>query len=210
MFMVGALQVQAYRATANRQYADRGALFLVTYGEMLQQPNGLFRHGNESPFHWGRGNGWVASGMAETLRSLPPDHPRFDTLLAQYRKMMAALLEHQGEDGMWRQIIDDPDFWPETSCSAMFTFAMIVGVNNGWLDTAYAEAARKGWIAVCSYLDEGANLTEVCVGTGQSEDRQFYMDRPRHTGDLHGQAPVIWCANALLRHAASKGNAGTK
>ena len=58
--------------------------------------------------------------------------------------MMAALLKYQGKDGMWRQLIDHDDAWPESSSSAMFTFAMITGVKNGWLDAAtYGPAARK-------------------------------------------------------------------
>jgi hypothetical protein len=28
---------------------------------------------------------------------------------------------------------------------------------------------------------------------------QYYLDRRRETGNLHGQAPVLWAATALLR-----------
>jgi rhamnogalacturonyl hydrolase YesR len=47
-----------------------------------------------------------------------------------------------------RQLVDDEASWKETSASAMFTYAMIVGVKNGWLDkVTYGKAARKGWLA---------------------------------------------------------------
>ncbi|MDR1809224.1 MAG: glycosyl hydrolase, partial [Prevotella sp.] len=42
-------------------------------------------------------------------------------------------------------------------------------------------------------------VTDVCEGTNIKNDYQWYIDRKRITGDLHGQAPVIWCAVALLR-----------
>ncbi len=101
---------------------------------------------------------------------------------------------------MWRQLIDGPDSWPETSGTAMFTFAFITGVKEGWLDGAtYGPAAKKAWIALTGYLDENANVREVCEGTGTKNDRQYYLDRKRITGDFHGQAPVLWCASALLR-----------
>jgi rhamnogalacturonyl hydrolase YesR len=58
MYMVGMLQIQAYRATKDVKYADRAALQLVTYLRKLQQPNGLFYHGLKFPY-WGRGNGWL-------------------------------------------------------------------------------------------------------------------------------------------------------
>lgn len=60
--------------------------------------------------------------------------------------MMASLLSYQMKTGMWRQLIDDAEAWPETSGTGMFTFAMITGVKNGWLDKKYMERlpARDG------------------------------------------------------------------
>ena len=200
MFMITALQVQAFRATGDAKYLDRAALTMSAYLDKLQQPNGLFFHGTDAPFFWGRGNGWVAAGMAELLRSLPANHPQRARIMAGYKKMMAALLKHQGDDGMWRQLIDHPESWQETSGTAMFTFAFVTGVKNGWLpEKPYAPAARKAWLALTSYLNEDANIREVCVGTGKGKTVEHYMKRPRVTGDLHGQAPMLWTAGALLR-----------
>jgi len=68
------------------------------------------------------------------------------------------------------------------------------------LDAAtYGPAARKGWLALITYIDENNDIHEVCEGTNKKNDRQYYLDRKRNIGDLHGQAPVLWCANALLR-----------
>ena len=142
----------------------------------------------------------MAAGMSELLRSLPENHPQRARILAGYRKMMAALLQYQGEDGMWRQLIDKPESWPETSCTGMFTFAMITGVKHGWLDAnTYGPAARKGWLALIKYIDANADIREVCEGTNKRNSYQYYLDRKRNIGDMHGQAPVLWCAAALLR-----------
>ncbi|PTY08713.1 glycosyl hydrolase [Opitutaceae bacterium EW11] len=200
MFMITAVQVQAYRATGDTRYLDRAAKEMVVYLEKLQRPNGLFFHAPDVPFFWGRGNGWMAAGMSELLRSLPEGHPQRSAILAGYRKMMATLLATQAEDGMWRQLVDKPESWPETSCTGMFAFAFITGVKNGWLDGAtYGPAARKAWLQLITYIDANSDVREVCVGTNKRNDYQFYLDRPRKTGDLHGQAPVLWCASALLR-----------
>jgi len=51
-----------------------------------------------------------------------------------YRKMMAGLRCYQAPSGLWRQLIDDDQSWVETSCTGMFTYAMIVGVQHGWLE----------------------------------------------------------------------------
>lgn len=200
MYMITAVQVQAYRATGDSKYIDRAALEMSAYLDKLQQPNGLFYHAPDVPFFWGRGNGWVAAGMAELLRSLPANHPLRPRIMVGYRKMMKSLLKYQAKDGMWRQLLDHPEAWPESSCTAMFTFAMITGVKNGWLDEKhYGRAARKGWLGLISYLDPNADLKNVCEGTNKKNDLNYYLNRARNTGDLHGQAPLLWCASALLR-----------
>jgi unsaturated rhamnogalacturonyl hydrolase len=200
MYMITLVQVQAYRATGESKYIDRAALEMVTYLDKLQQPNGLFYHAPDAPFFWGRGNGWVASGMAELLRSLPKNHPRRARIIEGYRKMMANLLRLQGKDGMWHQLLDHPESWPESSCTAMFTFAMITGVKAGWLnEKLYSQAARNGWLALVGYLDPDGDLKNVCEGTSKKNDLTYYLNRGRRTGDLHGQAPLLWCASALLR-----------
>ena len=200
MFMITMVQAQAFRATGERAYMDRAAKEMVVYLNELQRPNGLFYHAPDVPFFWGRGNGWMAAGTAELLRSLPADNPDRSRILEGYRKMMAALLKFQAADGMWRQLIDDTESWPETSGTGMFAFAMITGVKNGWLDAGtYGPAARKAWLALIGYIDANGDVRDVCEGTNKKADRQYYLDRKRITGDLHGQAPVIWCAAALLR-----------
>jgi len=200
MYMITLVEVQAFRATGDSKYLDRAALEMSAYLDKLQQPNGLFFHAPDVPFYWGRGNGWVAAGMAELLRSLPKKHPAREHILDGYRKMMSSLLKHQGSDGMWRQLIDHPESWPETSSTAMFTFAMVSGVKNGWLEKkTYAPAARKAWLGLVSYIDPNGDIREVCEGTGKKNDYQYYMDRKRITGDLHGEAPLLWTASAFLR-----------
>ena len=200
MFMITAVQVQAYRATGERRYLDRAANEMVVYLAKLQQPNGLFFHAPEVPFFWGRGNGWMAAGMTELLRSLPANHPQHPAILAGYQKMMSTLLGYQTADGMWRQLIDRPEAWVESSCTGMFTFAFITGVKNGWLPAeTYGPAARKGWLALIAQINDQNDVREVCVGTNKKNDYQYYLDRPRAVGDMHGQAPVLWCASALLR-----------
>jgi rhamnogalacturonyl hydrolase YesR len=181
-------------------YLDRDAKEMVAYLDKLQQPNGLFFHAPDVPFFWGRGDGWFAAGMAEMLCDLPADHPQRARILEGYRLMMAALLKYQGKDGMWRELIDHDEAWPETSSSAMFSFAMITGVKNGWLDAAlYGPAARRAWIGVVGYIDQNHDVTNVCEGTGKKSDLAYYLARHRRTGDFHGQAPVLWAASALLR-----------
>ena len=199
MYMVGSLQMQAYRATGNPEYADKAARFLHAYIDRLQQPNGLFFHGPKFKYHWGRGNGWVAASMAEVLKDLPKDNPHRPAIIASYKKMMASLLKYQSDNGLWRQLIDVKYSWTESSCSAMFAYAMSVGVKLDILDSAeYEPAVVEAWNGLCWQLNRDGRIRDVCVGTNQKDDIEFYLNRPRNTGDLHGQAPFLWLAAELL------------
>ncbi|MFV0604581.1 MAG: glycoside hydrolase family 105 protein, partial [Niabella sp.] len=200
MFMITIIQSQAYRITGDRTYIDRAAREMVMYLDTLQRSNGLFFHAPDVPFYWARGNGWMAVGMVELLMSLPKDNIYRPSILKSYQKMMKHLKKYQSKNGMWNQLIDDKDFWPETSGSAMFTYAMICGIKNGWVNRKeYAPIVRKAWLKLVDHINDVGDVTEVCVGTNKKNDKQYYFDRPRITGDFHGQAPMIWCSTALSK-----------
>jgi unsaturated rhamnogalacturonyl hydrolase len=199
MYMITVVQNEAYKVTGDRKYIDRAAKEMVLYLDELQRPNGLFYHAPDVPYYWGRGDGWMAVGMPDLLRILPKDHKDRPRIMEGYLKMMKSLKDYQRPSGMWNQLIDEPDFWAETSGTAMFTYGFIVGLREGWLDAAdYTPAARKAWLGMVTYIDKRDNVTEVCIGKGKKSDKEYYRNRPRNAGDLHGQAPYLWCAAALL------------
>lgn len=199
MYMITILQSKAFHATGNRKYIDRAAAQMVSYLDTLQRTNGLFYHAVDAPYYWARGNGWMAVGMTEMLQHMPVNHPDRSRIMEGYLKMMKSLKQYQRKDGTWGQLINKPDIWTETSGSAMFAYAFITGVRQGWLNaTEYAKPARRAWIALVDYLNAEGDLTEICVGTGKNPDEKFYYDRPRKIGDFHGQAPMLWCAAAFF------------
>lgn len=199
VWMIGSLQIQAYRVTGEEKYLHRAALMASVYLDRLQQENGLFHHGPGIPFFWGRGNGWVAAGLAEILSELPKSDEYQKKIALGYRRMMDALLEYQAENGMWRQLIDVDSAWYETSSTAMFGYALATGVKAGILkENKYTKAYQKAWLALTAYIDENGMVHEVCSGTGQQNDINYYLNRPRIVGDDHGQAPMLWFAWRLL------------
>ncbi len=176
MFMITALQTQAFRETKDAVYLDRAAKEMAAYVDKLQQPSGLFFHSSgPGLFYWGRANGWMAAGMAELLSELPPEHPERAKILEGYRKFMTALVKVQDADGMWHQVLDDPKAWPESSCSGDVHVCLARGVHNGWLDAGtFGEPVRKAWLALSTnYVDANGNVKEVCVGTGAGRMRIF-------------------------------------
>jgi unsaturated rhamnogalacturonyl hydrolase len=219
MYMITGLQVMAYRALKGtgeaQQYLERAAKAMLVYiGKLqqtnqLQQPDGLFWHTQVSKAYWGRANGWVASGMTELLLELAAGETRNQVMMA-FKTQMDALLPLQIEGGAdagcWRQVLNVPTAPAETSCTAMFTYALVSAVRNGWLtETRYADAARKGWLALGQKTDASGVLDNVCPGTGAPPDgslasqQRFYQALSLGRGDLHAQAPLLWAATALVR-----------
>ena len=198
VFMVSALQIEAYKATEEPKYLDRAAKFTAAYINKLQQDSGLFFHGSEAPIYWGRGNGWMAVGMAITLTELSKEHPLYDPIVSGYIKMMNSLIKYQGPNGMWKQVIDYPEAWDETSSTAMFAYAISVGINKEIFEgKQYEQAVIDALLALKSRINEKGEVLGICAGTGQSTDIQYYLDRPRIDGDFHGQAPVLWLIESM-------------
>ena len=199
MYMLTILQLEAYRATGDKKYLDRDANEMVAYLDKLQQPNGLFYHAPDVPFFWGRGDGWVAAGMAEMLRDLPADHPQRARIMKGYKLMMAALLKYQGADGMWRNSSTTMKRGKNLEHRHVYFRADYRRQKRLARRPTYGPAARKAWIADTGFIDQNNDVTNICAGTNKFNSLDYYLQRPRRTGDFHGQEPIMWAASELLR-----------
>ena len=199
-FKLAAVQIHAWQITHHQRYARRAVRELLLFIRDFQQPDGLFFHGIKAHVYWGRGDGWMASALTEAVTGLPPHFPGYSRIMKSYRAMMAGLLKYQARDGMWRQVVNDPKAWKESSCTGMFTYALATGVNHGWLHGAeYRAAAKKGWLALCRHLDKNDNVRDVCILTEHANNWAYYLSRPKQTGNLHGQFSMMWAARELCR-----------
>ena len=63
---------------------------------------------------------------------------------------------------------------------------------------SYLRIVYRCYLRLLSYLDENYDLRNVCEGTGAKNSLSWYQNRRRLTGDLHGQAALIWCCQALV------------
>ena len=104
---------------------------------------------NGQPVFWSRGNGWVMAGIARTLETMPKDEPNRPKYEQQLREMAAAVAMIQDpKDGLWHSnLLDARDYpLPETSGSALMTFALAWGVNHGILSRAqYTPVISRAW-----------------------------------------------------------------
>ena len=195
MFMATSVLARAGVRAGHDGDLDRAARLLIAYAARLQRPDGLFNHAVDGPAAWGRGNGFAAFGLVETLTRLPQNHPQRDQLLDIYRRQMAALRTQQSPDGSWRQIIDEPGAYREETATAMLSSAMTRGVRRGWLDTSYHDTVKRSWRALAAHVATDATVIDVCAGTGAGPTKRYYFDRPAVTGpDDRGGAMALTAA----------------
>jgi unsaturated rhamnogalacturonyl hydrolase len=203
MFMAAAVLARSGTRAGHEADLDIAARLLISYAGRLQQPGGLFQHALDGPAAWGRGNGFAAFGLMETLTRLPSSHPSRAALLDIYRRHMGAARDAQAPDGAWRQIVDAPGAYREETATAMLTTAMARGVRLGWIDRSYLPAVRRGWRALAAHVTDDGGVVDVCASTGAGPTRRYYFDRPAVTGvDDRGGAMAL--VAALEMHELGK------
>jgi len=172
---------------------------------MFNKDLGLFMHGwvqgmePHVEIHWARANGWAILAMSELLDVLPKDHPGRASVLELYRAHAAGLARVQGGLGFWHQLLDRSDSYLETSATAIFTYAIAHGINQGWLDPlAYGPMALLGWQAVSTKVNSLGQVEGTCVGTGMAFDPTFYYHRPTHVFAAHGYGPALMAGGEII------------
>ena len=119
---------------------------------------------NGQKMFWSRGEGWVMGGLARTLEYLPKDDPARARYEGQLREMAAAVAKIQNKDGLWTSGLLDPAAYdqPEISGSALMTFGMAWGINNGVLDRkTYTPVVARAWAGMLQHIYEDGRLGDI-------------------------------------------------
>jgi unsaturated rhamnogalacturonyl hydrolase len=198
--------------TGNRSYFDDAAKQIIQmYGKLFVPSVGLCTHAwnAENPddhphYYWGRANGWCIVATVELLSVLPDDHPAKAQLLQILRAHAQGIATAQSGAGLWHQMLDRPDSYLETSCSAMFTYALARGINRGWLDAAaYGPVAQAGWNGLTTRISNQGHITGTCIGTNYADDYVYYYNRPA-VDDVHGYGPVLLAGSEMIHLLENK------
>ncbi|MFP9114544.1 glycoside hydrolase family 105 protein [Flavobacterium sp. RHBU_3] len=199
--------------TGEKKYMDDAVKqFKQFVPRMFNTEKGIYMHGwiegmePHPQFHWGRANGWALLTATELLDILPENHPDRAYVLAQYRAHVKGLAAYQSATGFWHQLLDRNDSYLETSATAIYTYCIARGVNNGWLNAeAYAPMAVLGWNAVSTKINDKGEVEGTCVGTGMGFDPAFYYFRPVNNKAAHGYGPVIMAGAEIIQLVKTSG-----
>lgn len=175
LYMVMPVMTKLHKITGNKQYLDKLYEY-ITYSDSIMfdpEENLYYRDGkyvypkhksaNGKKDFWARGDGWVLAGLAKVLKDLPAEYEHRKFFEDRYRNMADAVVKSQRPEGYWSRSMLDEEHAPgyETSGTAFFTYGLLWGINNGYLnDPKYLDAAQKGW----NYLKNVALQKDGRVG----------------------------------------------
>lgn len=149
---------------------------------------------------WGRGNGWVYVTLSMALEKIPEHIPGRQEIVDLYLAFTEGILANQDEDGLWHQVLNRPDSYSETSCTAMFMLGLCRGIKNGYLPQEYSTFAKKAFHGlIANKVTEAGSVLDVCQGSGNSKDVGYYMNLGTVDDDDHGTGVVLSAISEMIK-----------
>ena len=196
--------------TGDQKYLDDAANQFFGFKKRLFMPEEKimshvydFKYDSKTNVPWGRGNGWVVFSMTELLEVLPEDHPKRNDLIEFLNTLCEGYLALQDDEGMWHQVLNDHESYPETSCTSMFIYAFSRGIRFGWLKNPekYVKAIYKAWKGISkTSVDSNGNVYGVCRGSEFSFIADYYKyELGWNLNDTHGTGIVMLAGIEVIR-----------
>jgi unsaturated rhamnogalacturonyl hydrolase len=113
--------------------------------------------------------------------------------------MIRSLAGLQDGTGFWHNMLDKTDTYLGTSCTAMFTFAVAKGINEGWINHVYGPVALTGWNAITTRVLENGAVDGTCEGTTFAHDNTYYYHRGKSIYATHGYGPELYAGAEMIR-----------
>jgi rhamnogalacturonyl hydrolase YesR len=184
----------------------RGAL-------LWDESSSLFQHQPETAgltdWFWGRGNGWALIALIRAAESLdaPYTGGRYDQVIGrdELRSMLrasaASLIARRTPDGGWGSFLARTDLCPvaETSATALLTFFLARGINDGWLDRGvYQPILMRAFAVLMQRVARDGTITSIQPpGVGPACDRTS-SDNPSLNLN-YGAGAVLLAASEVLK-----------
>lgn len=167
---------------------------------------------------WGRGVGWLYMAIIDVLDYLPKDHPDQSKLVNMFTELTDAVIRYQQEDsGVWYQVPNFPERegnYLEATCSCMFAYGMVKGIETGILDNSYINPAMKAYNGILKTFiktDENQNLeiTSCCAGAGlgpadnpvRNGTYEYYIEEAKRSNDGKAIGPFIMTSLMIENNA---------
>jgi len=112
---------------------------------------------------WGGGNGWTAAAIAKIIDLVPKEKTELKRKLIGFGKeVIDGCSVHMRSDGLFHDIIDNPDTFVETNLAQMLAFSIYTGIKAGWLDSSYKPKADKMREGARAKIDQYGIVQGAC------------------------------------------------
>jgi unsaturated rhamnogalacturonyl hydrolase len=157
-----------------------------------------------SPWIWGRGDGWFAMSLVDTLGDVPTGYAGRSTMLTILQQMAAGLKSTQDPTtGLWYEVVDQgtkAGNWTETSGSGMFVYALKVAMDRGYIDSSYQATVTLGWQGLKSEVTGTATspvINDAAAGLDPQATFAGYIDVARESNSTQGLCAVLLAASEM-------------
>lgn len=207
----------------SKKYNDVASQFVFADKVTMDTPTGLNYHGwdesrqqkwanhlsGQSACIWGRSMGWYVMAMVDVLEYYPKGQPFREQIVNNLNRVCSSLVQYQDTaSGMWYQVIDKPmqaGNYLESSCTAMFAYAMAKGVRLGVLPEKFGKVAKSAFDgltknAIQQNADGTISMMKICSAVGLSGNPyrdgsfEYYTSVPTKENDPKGVGPFIMSA----------------
>lgn len=83
-------------------------------------------------------------------------------LITYAREVIDGCLAHMRDDGLFHNVVDDPNTFVETNLGQMISYSIYRGVEGGWLDRSYVKPANRMREAARGKVDRYGLVQGVC------------------------------------------------
>lgn len=222
VYMLNMFLLEMYRLTHDEKYiADFVLQFNVHKKELTDEKTGLWIHAwdadnvdyndgcsimgwpdkvtRKSSQVWARGNAWIGMALADALNTIPKTSKYRKELEAAFVNYIEKVKPWQNTTtGYWYQLVSlpgDPKNFEESSCTAMFSYAITMGLQMKLLDKkTYLPMVERSYKALrnSALRADGAYLIPARVSGGTCVgDKEYYLTRKIQEGTGFGYGTFI-------------------
>jgi len=166
-------------------------------------------HNSELPFHgynlsehfspvgvvgWGRGLGWLASGISRVAQEMQTNDPNFDRLVDYTKELTSVAKRYQRPDGGWGVMLSYQSAELDSSATAMITGFLLRSQRTGKLGPEYDDTIKRALecLRKCTRVDGQLDFAQGDV-----------LDLNRHSRNWglanYGQGNLLSCM-AMVEH----------
>jgi len=212
--------IKQFEFCRDHMQEPEGKLYYHGYDELVREIWSQKNQGN-SECVWGRAMGWFFMSLVDVMEFLPEGKKK--SIQSMIESLASAILDVRDESSkLWKQLLyPDPEGnYIESSCSAMFIYALMKAARMGFVSEALGNAGAESFKAITEnyVFQEGEKwgIRDTCVVAGlgcsnpdggsayRNGTPEYYISEKISSYEVKGWAPYFMSYSEYLRRPEGK------